>query len=1255
MGGQPSKDRSRRVTQSRYDCETFASTQSGPWVGQPSKDSLSHDRSYPQHQLILALYDFNASNASDCQSQISIEKDDKLRMFGFSADGDWADVECLRTGERGWVPANYTTANNPFALGPIGITGVGGSSVTFQQSQSRATSGHGSQASLSGVGLDAEKWYHGALQRTYAEYLLNSGITGSFLVRESESKPGQFTISLRHEGRICHYRINRDDNGMYYVTESATYPSIHDLVHHHEKQADGLACALLYPTAKRDKLSSELSPEVDVWEIDRTEIVMKHKLGSGQYGVVYEALWKPYSLLVAVKTLKENVTVRDEFLEEARLMKSLRHPNLVKLLGACTREPPYYIVTEFMCNGNLLDYLRKRPRDELTPPVLLHMATQVARAMAYLEQHNFIHRDLAARNCLVGEQRVVKVADFGLARCMERDLTYQAHEGAKFPIKWTAPEGLVYNTFSVKSDVWAFGVLLWEIATYGKTPYPGIELQDVYVLLEKGSRMSRPEGCPEPVYQLMLQCWQWLPDQRPTFSQLRSQLEAMQTSATIEEQVALELALSNSDRVAVSKLTSTFSHQQTAVLDPAKSTSIFRPPLPPRPPPPRRSASFDRLLVDEEHKQRCHFGQLDECTESSLISEEGQLDSGVGGSNHPNSKTSLSFFMDHQSKSGSFHTQLPLPQVVMSDLASDRFEQTAAVQSSNSLGRKRTAPRPPRRTTPVKPFSFDQMGLDVPNAEGLPPSPVSGSFVPDSGDFFPPPPPPVSATDDELRIIVSSSHSIPHQPTVSLPMRSLAPSVMSTSAIFPSTCIEPGGAPTSKPSRSNPPLSHFHTPKYNSQPKRPAGATKSGMKKPSSNSWYSFKPPPSDARADNSSSRFISSLNPVSSDLKRTKETTACAKVSQDPRQLANHSSQSDFREELKRRLQQQHQPLNKCTESFQDPVCDKLKNGKSTSKLVSSVSKSKSDCQEVTSFGSCGFFTMPRLKPSKLSSAVATGTSSSNSCNAQDCSSSLTPSKSNIPSRLPVVCTHPKATSCSQDPQSPPPSSTSVVSSPKPTKHDVNHKRLSWTGPPVHPTGGAPPLHTFRSCLPTISASSTLLDKVDDDEPNSTLSEASLLAQLKQVSCVLKRLNSFTRQTAKSSSDIEQLIAVADQLEACRLDCSLFIDRAECSARAKFSFRDRYAPLQSLSTSLRAKKSGDDRSVVLKSAIVAVNDLISELAKLSTHVNSESSDAGLTENTSKISLTPVGPQNTVASSLTTQPAGPVTVAKVRAKVSSCS
>ncbi|KAF6772885.1 hypothetical protein AHF37_08306 [Paragonimus kellicotti] len=214
--------------------------------------------------------------------------DDKLRLFGYSVDGDWVDVECFRTGERGWVPTNYTTQVVSVSTS---CSSLPASSVTFQQQQqqphqrqSRATSGHGSQASLAGVGLELDKkWYHGSIQRSYAEYLLNSGITGSFLVRESESKPGQLTISVRYEGRIYHYRINRDENGMYYVTQSTKFFSVSDLIQHHEKHSDGLACALLYPAAKRDKntttAAAGLGIEVDVWEIDRTEIIMKHKLG----------------------------------------------------------------------------------------------------------------------------------------------------------------------------------------------------------------------------------------------------------------------------------------------------------------------------------------------------------------------------------------------------------------------------------------------------------------------------------------------------------------------------------------------------------------------------------------------------------------------------------------------------------------------------------------------------------------------------------------------------------------------------------------------------------------------------------------------------------------------------------------------------------------------------------------------------------------------------------------------------------------
>ncbi|CAB4069722.1 ABL1 [Lepeophtheirus salmonis] len=194
-----------------------------------------------------------------------------------------------------------------------------------------------------------------------------------------------------------------------------------------------------------------------------------------------------------------------------------------------------------MSRGNLLDYLRNANPIEVTEVVLMYVATQIAAAMSYLESRNFIHRDLAARNCLVSENHVVKVADFGLARLI-RDDTYTAHPGAKFPIKWTAPEGLAYNRFTTKSDVWAFGILLWEIATYGMSPYPGVvELTDVYQLLESGYRMECPPGCPVRIYDLMRQCWNWTPVDRPTFLEIHYNMENMFQESSITEEVAKQL------------------------------------------------------------------------------------------------------------------------------------------------------------------------------------------------------------------------------------------------------------------------------------------------------------------------------------------------------------------------------------------------------------------------------------------------------------------------------------------------------------------------------------------------------------------------------------------------------------------------------------------------------------------------------------------------------------------------------------------
>ncbi|XP_053994055.1 tyrosine-protein kinase Abl isoform X3 [Hylaeus volcanicus] len=448
-------------------------------------------------QLFVALYDFQAGG----ENQLSLKKGEQVRILSYNKSGEWCEAHSS-TGQVGWVPSNYVTPVNS---------------------------------------LEKHSWYHGRISRNAAEYLLSSGINGSFLVRESESSPGQRSISLRYEGRVYHYRINEDSEGKMYVTNESKFNTLAELVHHHSMLADGLITQLLYPAPKHNKPTVfPLSPEPDEWEINRTDIVMRHKLGGGQYGDVYEAVWKRYNMTVAVKTLKEDTMALKDFLEEAAIMKEMKHRNLVQLLGVCTREPPFYIITEFMSKGNLLDYLRNESKHQINAVVLMHMATQIASGMSYLESRNFIHRDLAARNCLVGENHLVKVADFGLARLM-RDDTYTAHAGAKFPIKWTAPEGLAYNKFSTKSDVWAFGILLWEIATYGMSPYPGVDLTDVYHMLEKGYRMECPPGCPPKVYELMRQCWQWSAADRPTFKEIHHSLENMFQESSITEEVEKQL------------------------------------------------------------------------------------------------------------------------------------------------------------------------------------------------------------------------------------------------------------------------------------------------------------------------------------------------------------------------------------------------------------------------------------------------------------------------------------------------------------------------------------------------------------------------------------------------------------------------------------------------------------------------------------------------------------------------------------------
>ncbi|GLV36492.1 Src oncogene at 42A [Carabus blaptoides fortunei] len=374
--------------------------------------------------------------------------------------------------------------------------------------------------------LASEPWYFRKIKRIEAEkkLLLPENDHGAFLIRDSESRHNDYSLSVRDGDTVKHYRIRQLDEGGFFIARRTTFRTLQELVEHYSKDADGLCVNLCKPCVQVEKPQPEgLSHRTrDQWEIDRSSLKFVRKLGHGQFGEVWEGLWNN-TTPVAIKTLKPGTMDPKDFLAEAQIMKKLRHPKLIQLYAVCTMEEPIYIITELMKNGSLLEYLQGKGRG-LKLQQLIDMSAQIAAGMAYLESQNYIHRDLAARNVLVADNNVVKIADFGLARLIKED-EYEARVGARFPIKWTAPEAANYSKFSIKSDVWSFGILLTELVTYGRIPYPGMTNAEVLHQVEHGYRMPCPPGCPAALYDIMLECWHKDAMKRPTFETLQWKLE----------------------------------------------------------------------------------------------------------------------------------------------------------------------------------------------------------------------------------------------------------------------------------------------------------------------------------------------------------------------------------------------------------------------------------------------------------------------------------------------------------------------------------------------------------------------------------------------------------------------------------------------------------------------------------------------------------------------------------------------------------
>ncbi|KAJ7335628.1 hypothetical protein JRQ81_013569 [Phrynocephalus forsythii] len=459
-------------------------------------------------------------------------------------------------------------------------------------------------------------WFHGMISREDSEQrvLLGTKTNGKFLIRERDNN-GSYALCLLHEGKVAHYRIDKDKKGKLSIPEGKKFDTLCQLVEHYSYKADGLLRIITdpvsnpdahltngqsefsltpalpkrksaiqggiitrlksytFPKAGRKKLSSPVpgwskdstllpsnswslprtkqdtddqrealpmdtevyeSPYADPEEVkaknvtlDRSLLTLEeHELGSGNFGTVKKGTYemRKGKKTVAVKILKNESNdpgLKDELLREANVMQQLDNPYIVRMIGICEAES-WMLVMEMAELGPLNKYLLKHK--DVTEKNIIELVHQVSMGMKYLEENNFVHRDLAARNVLLVTQHYAKISDFGLSKALGSEDYYKAEHSGKWPVKWYAPECMNFFKFSSKSDVWSFGVLMWEAFSYGQKPYRGMKGGEVAQMIERGERMESPPGCPPEIYDLMKLCWTYNDDDRPSFSAVELRL-----------------------------------------------------------------------------------------------------------------------------------------------------------------------------------------------------------------------------------------------------------------------------------------------------------------------------------------------------------------------------------------------------------------------------------------------------------------------------------------------------------------------------------------------------------------------------------------------------------------------------------------------------------------------------------------------------------------------------------------------------------
>lgn len=434
-------------------------------------DTTIEEETNGSNFIVTAKYDFSPVQETD----LELIKDQEYTVLNATQDKNWWFARDS-LGREGYIPSNYVRKHE---------------------------------------GIQSEKWYHGAMSRQEADNALAGCADGTFVVHDSR-RPAMYTLSFSCSDEVKHYHIKLDQYGKYYVSQRHHFDSIAELIEYHKLNAAGLVTRLRFAYSGSGKAPVTLGH--GIFSIPEGELEIQSKIGQGQFGTVHQAIWKGRDR-VAVKMMKEDAMNEHELIEEAKLMQRFKHKNLVQMYGIShSSSRPLCLVVELMQNGSLLNYL-KTSKSKLNQDHLLGIIFQVSSAMMYLEGEKFIHRDLAARNCLVGFNNVIKVADFGLAR-YTLDNEYTASEGTKFPIRWAAPEVIDYTRFSSRSDVWAFGVLGWEVYSWGLMPYTSRTNTKIVEDIRNGIRLSKPSDCPYDIFQLLSACWDHSPELRPTFKEI---------------------------------------------------------------------------------------------------------------------------------------------------------------------------------------------------------------------------------------------------------------------------------------------------------------------------------------------------------------------------------------------------------------------------------------------------------------------------------------------------------------------------------------------------------------------------------------------------------------------------------------------------------------------------------------------------------------------------------------------------------------